>query len=62
MLQKLKAAIKDNKADIVILLKLRHLGNRKQDFYDFADTALAHHVDVISIADNFITLDKDCKM
>lgn len=47
--------------DIVVLLKLKHLGNEK-DFFNFVDKALANNVDVISLKDNFNTLDKNCKI
>ena len=48
--------------DIVILLKFKHLGNNRKDYFSFIDKALENDVDVISIGDRFTTLGETGKI
>lgn len=61
IINQIEEKIMKKEVDIVVLLKLKHLGNEK-DFFNFVDKALANNVDVISLKDNFNTLDKNCKI
>lgn len=61
MIEKIVKSIENKEIDIVVLLKLRHLGKEK-DFYNFVDKALAKNVNVISLKDNFNTLDDNCRI
>lgn len=60
MIRKIENKIENKEVDIIVLLKLKHLGKEK-DFYNFVDKALANDVDVVSIKDDFNTLDSYCK-
>lgn len=59
MIKKIEESIEKKEVDIVVLFKLKHLGKEK-DFYNFVDKALAYNVNVISLKDNFNTMDKNC--
>lgn len=61
MIKQIEESIEKKEVDIVILLKLKHLG-KERDFYNFVDKALANNVNVISIRDNFNTLDNSCRI
>ena len=61
MIEKIVKSIENKEIDIVVLLKLRHLGKEK-DFYNLVDKALAKNVNVISLKDNFNTLDDNCRI
>ena len=61
IINQIEEKIMKKEVDIVVLLKLKHLGNEK-DFFNFVDKALENNVDVIYLKDNFNTIDKNCKI
>ena len=61
-IKEINRLIENKLVDIVILLKFKHLGNCRKDYFSFIDKALANNVDVISIGDRFTTLGESGKI
>ena len=61
-IKEINRLIENKLVDIVILLKFKHLGNNRKDYFSFIDKALANDVDVISIGDRFTTLGETGKI
>lgn len=61
-IKEINRLIENKLVDIVILLKFKHLGNNRKDYFSFIDKALENDVDVISIGDRFTTLGETGKI